>query len=147
LHCDEEVIDQGNHTFCYSLFPHGGDWTKGGTIHKARELNNSIFIFNNLEIENIPPFLESSKSNIVVDAIKKAEESDDVIIRMHEAHGVPTDTMLRFGVTVSSVMECDLLENEENSHKIIKSKLNLKFKPFEIKTLKLIVKPLKKNRS
>jgi alpha-mannosidase len=146
MHCDEEVIDQGEHRFCYSLFPHSGDWTKGGTVHKARELNNSIIIFQNLYADNIPSLLESSKPNIVVDAIKKAEDSNAVIIRMHEAHGVPTDTSLRFGIDASNAAECDLLENEEKSHKIIKSKLILKFKPFEIKTLKLIPKPSKKNR-
>ena len=50
---------------------------------------------------NIPSLLESSKPNIIVDAVKKAEDSDAVIIRMHEAHGVPTDTSLRFGINAS----------------------------------------------
>jgi alpha-mannosidase len=145
-HCDESIIDQGEHAFCYSLFPHNGDWAKGGTVHRARELNNSILIFQNLQIENIPSLIESSKPNIVVDAIKKAEDSDAVIIRMHEAHGVATDTSLRFGIDASSATECDLLENEEKLHKIVKSKLALKFKPFEIKTLKLVTKSSKKNR-
>ena len=98
-------------------------------------------------MENIPSLIESSKSNIIVDAIKKAEEGDAVIIRMHEAHGVLTDTSIRLGIHASSVIECDLLENEEKAHKIIKSKLPLKFKPFEIKTLKLTIKPTKRNRS
>ena len=146
VHCDEEVIDQGEHTFCYSLFPHGGDWMKGGTVQRARELNSPVFIFQNLQAENIPSLLESSKPNIIVDAVKKADESDAVIIRMHEAHGISTDTSLRLGVHASIAAECDLLENEEKSLKIIKSKLALKFKPFEIKTLKLVVKPSKKNR-
>lgn len=144
LRCDEEVIDQGEHTFCYSLFPHSGSWTKGGTIQRARELNNPILIFQNLQMRNIPSLLESSKPNIVVDAIKKAEDSDAVIIRIHEAHGVSTDTSLRIGFDASIAIECDLLENEEKLRKIVKSKFVLKFKPFEIKTLKLVAKPLKK---
>ena len=145
-HCDEGLIDQGEHVFCYSLYPHSEDWIKGRTVQRAREFNNSILIFQNLQVENISSLLESSKPNIVVDAIKKAEDSDAVIIRIHEAHGVPTDTSLRFGFDVSSAIECDLLENEKKSHKVVKSKLILKFKPFEIKTLKLVVKPSKKNR-
>ena len=57
MHCDEEIIDQGEHTFCYSLFPHSGDWTKGGTVQRARELNNSVLIFQNLQVDeySIPP--------------------------------------------------------------------------------------------
>ena len=146
VHSDEGLIDQGEHAFCYSLLPHSGDWMKGGTIQRARELNHSVLIFQHLQAENIPPLIESSKPNIIVDAIKKAEESDTVIIRMHEANGVPTDTSLRFGAHASTAIECDLLENEEKSHKIVKSKLSLKFKPFEIKTLKVVVKSSKKNR-
>ena len=34
-HCDEAIIDQGEHTLCYALFPHEGDWTKSGTVQKA----------------------------------------------------------------------------------------------------------------
>jgi alpha-mannosidase len=146
IHCDEGFIDQGEHAFCYSLYPHSSDWTKGGTVVKARELNNPVILFQNLQAENIPSFMESSKSNIFIDAIKKAEESDAVIVRMHEAHGVATDTTLRFGIEVLNGAECDLLENEEKAHKIIKSKLVLKFKPFEIKTLKLNPKPSKKKQ-
>jgi alpha-mannosidase len=146
LHCDEGVIDQGEHIFCYSLFPHSGSWTKGGTIQRARELNNPVLIFPNLQAGKIPSLFESSKPNIIVDAIKKAEDSDAVIIRMHEAYGVSTDTSLRFGIDASLATECDLLENEEKSHKIVKSKLILKFKPFEIKTLKLAPKSQKKKR-
>jgi len=147
IHCDEAISDHGVHTCCYSLLPHSGDWTKGGTVRKARQLNNSIIIFKNIHMENIPSLIESSKPNIIVDAVKKAEESDAVIIRLHEAHGVLTDTSIRIGIHASSAVECDLLENEEKSHKIIKSKLALKFKPFEIKTLKLTIKPAKRNRS
>ncbi len=146
IHCDEELIDQGEHTFCYSLFPHGGDWTKGETVQRAREINNSVLFFQSLQTKNIPSILESSKPNIIVDAVKKAEDSEAVIIRMHEAHGVPTNTSLRFGINVPVAIECDLLENEEKQHKIIKSKLVLKFRPFEIKTLKLAVKSSRKNR-
>ena len=94
----------------------------------------------------MPTLLESSKPNIVVDAIKKAEDNDAVIIRMHEAHGVSTDTSLRFGIDASNAIECDLLENEEKSYKIVKSKLTLKFKPFDIKTIILVIKSSKKYR-
>ena len=146
MHCDDGLIDQGEHDFCYSLFPHSSNWTKGGTIQRARELNNPVLIYPNIQAVNIPSLFEFSKPNIIVDAIKKAEDSDAVIIRMHEAHGISTDTSLLFGVDASIATECDLLENEEKPHKIVKSKLVLKFKPFEIKTLKLETKSSKKNR-
>jgi alpha-mannosidase len=146
LHSDEGVIDQGNHSFCYSLFPHSGHWTKGGTVQGAYELNHPVMVFQNIQGVNIPSLLETSKPNIIIDAVKKAEESDAIILRMHEAYGSSTDTTLHLGINVSAASECDLLENEEKVYKIVKSKLALKFRPFEIKTLKLVTKPSQKNR-
>jgi alpha-mannosidase len=143
---DTCLIDQGDHTFCYALFPHSGDWTKGQTVHQARELNNPPLVFPNILVDEIPPFIESSKPNIIVDSIKKAEESDAVIIRLHEAHGIPTDTLLSFGHDAASIIDCNLLENDEHSHKVTKSKLSMKFKSFEIRTLKFTPKARKKKK-
>jgi alpha-mannosidase len=97
-------------------------------------------------MEGIPSLMESSKPGIIVDSIKKAEESDAVIIRMHEAHGVSTDTSLHFGIDMASIIECNLLEIDEKLHKVTKSKLQIKFRPFEIRTLKLTPKAPKKKR-
>jgi alpha-mannosidase len=158
---DHGVIDQGDHTFCYALHPHSGDWTKGNTVQHARELNNPILVFPDIHVEGIPSLVKRSKSNIVIDSIKKAEEfsfahlesssteqakqtGDAIIIRMHEAHGVSTETVLQFGIDAASAIECDILENDQKQYKIIKSKLTLKFKPFEIKTLKLVPKAARK---
>jgi alpha-mannosidase len=145
-HSDESVIDQGEHTFCYALYPHAGDWTKGRTVQQARELNNPVIVFPNILVDGIPSLFGSSKSSIIVDSIKKAEESDAIIIRMHEAYGMSTDTSLHFGIDAASVIECNLLEIDEKPHKITKSKLPIKFKPFEIRTLKLTPKTQGKKR-
>jgi alpha-mannosidase len=145
-HMDEGLTDQGDHTLCYALYPHAGNWQKAQTIRQARELNNNVLVFPNVHVDEIPSLVESSKPNILVDSIKKAEENDDLIIRLHEAHGVATDTVLHFGIDTASVIECNLLEADENLHKVSKSKLPIKFKPFEIRTLKLTPKAPKKKR-
>jgi alpha-mannosidase len=144
---DEGLIDQGEQTFCYALYPHSADWVKGCTVQHARKFNNPVLIFPDIQVEGIPSFVSSSKPNIVIDSVKKAEKTDAVIIRMHEAHGIATDNALHFGINIASVMECDLLENDKKQHKIVKSKLPLKFRPFEIKTIKLIVKPPKRGKN
>jgi alpha-mannosidase len=145
-HSDIVLTDQGEHTFCYALHPHSGNWIKGNTVQRAREFNNPIIVFPDIRIDGIPSLMVSSKPNIIVDSIKKAEESDAIIIRMHEAHGISTDTALHFGINAISIMECDLMEKDEKPHKIKKNKLPVKFKPFEIKTIKLSAKAPKKKR-
>lgn len=145
-HIDEIFTDQGDHSFCYSIYPHANDWMKAGTIHQARELNHPVLVFPNIHTEHIAPLIESSKPNIIIDSIKKAEDTDELIIRLYEAHSVATDAVLHFGLDVAKIMECNLIEVDEKPHKISKSKLPIKFKPFEIKTLKLTAKPPKKKR-
>ncbi|MGB2869197.1 MAG: glycoside hydrolase family 38 C-terminal domain-containing protein [Bacteroidota bacterium] len=135
---DERYTDLGEHNFTYSLFPHTGDWKKGLSVRAARELNYPVLCLPEATAQTLPSFLDSPKSGIQVDSVKLAEGSDDIIVRLHEAHGETTESTLKFGFSPKSAAECDLMENELKQHKIIKGKLPLKFKPFEIKTIKLM---------
>lgn len=143
---DTELTDQGDHGFCYSLYPHSGDWAGGKTVHAAHELNNPMLIVPNMTVDNLPTLIENLKPNIIIDAIKKAESSSDIIVRMHEAHGISTDAVAHFGIDMKVAVECDLLENDQKPLKIQKGTLPLKFKPFEIKTVRLTPKPLKRKK-
>ena len=48
---------------------------------------------------------------------------------------------MEFGVRIDQALECDLLENEVGKLKLKKTKLPLKFSPFEIKTLRVRLRP------
>jgi alpha-mannosidase len=144
---DSELIDQGEHQFCYSLYPHGGDWIAGKTVVRARELNNPVLVFPHISANAIPTLIQSSKPNIVIDAVKKAESSTDIIVRLHEAHGTATDATLRFGVDIKEAAECDLEENDQKPFKVRKGGLPVKFKAFEIKTIRFTPKPSKGSKT
>jgi alpha-mannosidase len=139
---DDRVTDQGEHSFTYSLFPHAGDWRAGGSTQRARELNQPPLVVAGLAA-SVPSLFTISSQNVLVDSIKKAEDSDDVIIRLHEGYGQSLKTTLTFGVRTEGAAECDLMEQDLTSLKIVKSKLALKFSPFEIKTLKVKFKAKK----
>jgi alpha-mannosidase len=139
---DERVTDQGEHQFTYSLFPHAGDWRNGGSVQRARELNQPVVILPGTAA-SVPSLFTVSSPNVIVDSVKKAEDSDEVIIRLHEAYGQSLKTTLTFGVRADAAVECDLLEQELTPVKIAKSKLPLKFSPSEIKTLKVKFKAKK----
>jgi alpha-mannosidase len=143
---DTELADQGEHKFCYSLYPHSGDWIAGKTVARAHELNNPVLVFPNIAASSIPVLIQSSKPNIVIDAIKKAELSSDIIVRMHEAHGTAAEISLRLGIDVKEAAECDLEENDQRTFKVQKGAFSIKFKAFEIKTIRLTPKPSKGRR-
>ena len=140
---EASVPDQGEHSFTYSLYSHGGDWRKGSTVLAARSLNLPLAVFASASGMKLPPLVQSSRPNIVVSAIKKAEEGEGIVLRVYESNGEQTDCVLTFAATVKSAEETDLLELNPKELKAKKEKLPLHFKPFEIKTLKLELKSLK----
>ena len=82
-------------------------------------------------------FLELKPSNLILSALKKAEQSDDVILRFFESEGETTRAELRVFKPIKQAWLTDLLEREEEELEVGGDTLELKVKPFEIVTLKL----------
>ena len=137
-------VDLGEHSFTYAIYPHNGTWKTAQTINYARTFNTKLSIVPNRKFHLPEPLLTIDKPNIVIDAVKKSEDSDAVVIRLHEGYGQTTDAALTFGLDVKNLAECDLLENVLKNYKTAKSRFSLRFKPFEIKTLKITGRPIKR---
>ena len=74
---------------------------------------------------------------MIVEAVKKAEDGDDLIVRLYEAAGRGERTALRFGVGVAAVWEANLMEEASAPLELAEGRVELSFGPFEIKTLKV----------
>ncbi len=135
--------DKGIHEFTYSLYPHCGDWRQAQTLQQAGGLNNPLFV---IEPTKITPqskqissqFVELSADNIIVEVIKQAEDDEMIIMRMYEAYKRRTTAKLKFSQMYHQILETNLLERDaiilgENTEQV-----TVTFKPFEIKTFKLI---------
>lgn len=137
------VADRGHHVFTYSLFPHEGDFRAAGTIKEAFLLNMPLEVRKVNAKDGILPDTHSlvscDKENIVVETIKKAEDSDAIIIRLHDVWNCRTKVTLTFGFDFKDAYICNLME--ENDIPIAHSgrSITLEVKNFEIVTLKLIV--------
>lgn len=138
---DRAVTDAGEHEFTYTLAPHQGNWKRGETIRRARELNHPLLVTENAEAKQIPSLLHSLPSNINVDSVRRAADTDEVILRLSEVHGESGKVPLQFGYGVLQASACDLLENVQERLKPAKGKLSLKFTPFEVKTLRIRFRP------
>lgn len=130
----DPYADLGEHDFTYSLFPHTNDWKDAETEKEAYILNNPLTSVMG-EVNNQSLF-KFSDTNIVVDAIKKAEYSDDIIIRFHEYKGMRKPIEIRSDYLIKSWQEVDLMENPI-SDEISKDHVNVLVKPYEIKTFKI----------
>lgn len=93
------VIDQGVQQFTYALLPHEQSWEQAGTVRRACELNQRpIAIVETYHPGALPQrnsFLSVEQDNIVVSAVKRAEEGDDLIVRCYETQRIATDATIR----------------------------------------------------
>ncbi len=135
--------DLGDHHFSYALSPHTGSWKQGESTRRAREFNNPLLVQSQSEAPAVKPLLAIGKSNIFIDSVKKAEDSADIIVRVHEGHGDSTDVNIQLGFKPKNASECDLLEQVVKPLKISKDRVQLRFKPFEIKTVRFELKAAK----
>ena len=141
---DVKHTDQGDHVFSYALSPHSGSWKHGESTRRAREFNNPVTVIENAISAGFQSLVSCTKRGIFIDSVKKAEDTDDVLFRLHEGHGETVDATLVLGFKTKNAMECDLMEQDIKPLKLAKNKLQLKFRPFELKTVKFELKAGKK---
>jgi alpha-mannosidase len=89
-------IDQGIQRFEYSLLPHEGSWEDAETVKRAAELNcKPIAIIETFHKGSLPQtdsYVNISGANhVLVSAIKKAEDNEDLIIRAYETNKVAAE--------------------------------------------------------
>jgi alpha-mannosidase len=128
--------DQGEHLFTYSFLPHSGNLTTGNVMREGAMLNRPLTVIEGKAGLDIP-FTLSEIKNVSVGAVKKAEKSDDLIIRLVETNGTNGSVKLDFARPVT-ITECNMIEWSDTQD-IAKDSLSaeLKFKPFEIRTLRI----------
>ena len=130
--------DEGHHQFTYSLYPHKGDW-RGGTIRQGYELNNPlIYVQTGAHGGPLPKsfsLVGTDRENVIVETIKVAEDSDDLILRCYESHNQRGDVALRFGLPIENVFECNLLEEDRRRLKTRGDSALLHVTPFQVRTV------------
>lgn len=134
--------DRGTHEFTYSLFPHTGDHIAGNVMQEAYELNMPLRIVPahaGLDRQTgSMSLVEVDQKNIIVETVKKAEDSDSMIVRLYECSGMSTVANLKFGIKPRKIVPVDLMENETGNPEEYNEFTTLSFKPFEILTIKLV---------
>ncbi|MDR0136625.1 alpha-mannosidase [Metabacillus idriensis] len=126
--------DQGEHNFTYSLYPHCGDWRDAGIHQEAWVLNAPVQVFNGVAADSGQSLLTSDNVNIHVDAVKKSEDADGVIVRFHEFEGRKGKVALFSDYNIEYWSEMDLME-QPISDKMESSAITLDVSPYEIKTV------------
>lgn len=134
--------DRERHVFTYALYPHSGTVASSDVVRESYALNDPMTAVCADKQDGTLPAQFSALScpdgNIVIETVKKAEDSDAVIVRLYEAWNRKTETSVRFFKAPSAIYECDLLEENENPVSVSGNTAALSFGQFEIKTLKIL---------
>lgn len=124
--------DMGYHRFTYALLPHRGSVTEGDTISEAMALNEPVCVVAG-KCGQVPQVLETDSISIKIDAVKQAEDSTAVVVRMHECRGATVNAHLHTDLPVRKIVSCNLLE-EPTEETYEPDAWNVQFHPFELRT-------------
>lgn len=135
--------DQGPHDFTYSMFPHTGDWKEASTEREGYELNYPVLPHSAEPREGSLPasysYVQIEPANVILTAIKKAEDDNSLIFRLFEFEGKDSQVRLTLPGTATSAVETNLMEKEESQLSLASGgrQVGVTIGHYEIKSLKI----------
>lgn len=132
--------DKGKHFCSYAFLPHCGGFAADNVIQPACCFNVKPVLLKGEIIQD--SLLEVSAGHILADTIKPAESGEKAyVVRLYEAEGAGAEAKIQFHTAVKKVELTNLLEEPEAAQALSwqpeKQELTLRFRPFEIKTVKV----------
>src|ERR1051325_2407174 len=129
--------DQGHHHFTYSLYPHAGDWKQALTERRGYEYNYGLTARQVYSHDGSLPleysYLTVTPENVVLTAMKKAEDSDALILRVVEWGGKSGNVRINLPPGATSATVTNLMEKPEGAAiKIVNNSVTVPIHPFEI---------------
>jgi len=135
----------GLHVIHYALYPHKGDWRESEIVKKGHEFNYPLIAWieppHNGDLPKVYSFMEIKPNNVILSALKKAEDSDDIIIRIYEGHGIDTQASIKLFFKPRKAIKTDLIEWDRYVPReeldIKENEIKLRIRHNEIVTIKL----------
>ncbi|NWF70224.1 MAG: alpha-mannosidase [Chloroflexi bacterium] len=126
--------DQGAHTFRYALLPFDGRLEQA--VAAGLRFNVPLLV-RRCAAQGEQSFFSVEPGHVVLDAVKKAEDSDALIVRLYEACGGRATVRLRSALDIAWAKRCNLLEAESGDVAWQAGGAQFEIAPFETVTLKL----------
>ncbi|MBE0652738.1 MAG: hypothetical protein IH594_03005 [Bacteroidales bacterium] len=140
-----QTTQSGDMLFRYSVTSSKGDWKDDGSRDFGWAIHNPFHAIpvkgkSNGDLPQSFSFCLLDKSNVIILALKQAENSEGIIIRLNETEGINTDLMINFpAISIKEIYETNLVEKNERLLNHTEKAVSLKIPAFGIKTLRLIL--------
>ncbi len=131
----DPVADMGHHAFRYGVMAFNGRVEE--PVNEGLRFNSPILVRATAEVEGSQSFFSVSPSSVVLDTVKKAEDSNDVVLRLYEACGGRVTVQIQTAVPFSSAVRCDLMEREGEALAVDGTTVHIELTPFQVATIKL----------
>ena len=138
-YADQGSQDWGHHEFVFGLAGHPGDFRSAGTDWQAYRLNTPLVAFETAKhagtLKKEFSLVSVNNSRIRVLALKKAEQSDEIVIRMVELDGKPAPSVqVSFAAPVAAAREINGAEEPVGPASVVAGKLATSFTAFQPRT-------------
>ena len=131
----------GSHSYRMALYPHQGGWRVA--YKNGQAFNKPLIAFSgkgssNTTCPNSQSFLKVEPSNMIVSAMKQAEDGKGTIIRLYEAEGKFTKTKISGFKPFSNVLLTDMIEYDKQDLPLnADGSVDISVKPWEIITIRV----------
>jgi alpha-mannosidase len=129
--------DLGRHEFTYVLYPHAGNLAASDVRSRGASLNRQPLLFAGQAPtrDKAPVWLEGEGASL--EALKKAEKEEALIVRVVETRGARASGLLRTSLAGATIAETDLMEWKDGESLPFAGEAAFSLFPFEIKTFKI----------
>jgi len=134
--------DQGHQHFHYAIYPHAGTWKDALTVRHGWEYDYPLqAVVTTAHPGSLPPensFASVSPDNVVLSAVKKAEDANGLIFRAYEWAGKETTAEFHVSPGATSATVTNLMEQPEGDPlPIADNVVKVPIHPYEILTIRV----------
>ncbi len=138
--------DVGSHVIRYALYPHVGDWRDARTVRLAEGYNHPLLARavpadTDRSLPATYSFLQIKPASAVVTGLKRAEDDDDVVVRLYEASGQPARVTVTARQGPRAASSVNFMEDPLADLPTRGRSVRFPLRPSEIRTIKLRMKP------
>jgi alpha-mannosidase len=144
-YADQGTQDLGQHDIIFGLAGHKGDWREGQTDWQAYRVNEPLVAFESTKhsgaLGNQFSFVKVNNRRIRMLALKKAEESEEIVVRVVEVDGRPASNVhLAFASPIFAAREVNGQEQPIGPAKIQNGELLASFSAYQPRSFAIKLK-------
>lgn len=135
------TADLGTQRFTYAFYAWSGSLSDSDLVRQSYELNAPVVTAAGAAGER--SLLRVDAPGVVIEAVKPAEDgSGDLIVRLYESLRGATACNLAVDLPAAQAFETDMLEENPVPLTVDQGNVELAFRAFEVKTVRLVLGPV-----